>query len=87
MFIFIVPTWAISIQSGYEVKARLLKGNPVSSSFGYLIIDSIVAPRDKMDVSRQLVQTTQFSSKDAYGNIINLRGAHCSFRLIFVTMG
>ena len=64
-----------------------LKKTPVSSSFGYLIIDSVVAPHDKMDVSRQLIETVQFSFKDVYGNIINLHGAHCSFSLIFVTMG
>ena len=38
--------------------------NPVSSSFGYLIIDSVVAPHDKTDVPRQLVKIVQFSLRD-----------------------
>ena len=33
----------------------------VSSSFGYLTSGSVVAPHDKMDVSRQLVKPIQFS--------------------------
>ena len=67
------------------MKARL-QNKPVSSSFGFLIIDSVVAPHDKMDVSRQLIKTSQFSLKGVYGNIINLHGAACSFSLIFVTI-
>ena len=33
----------------------IINKNPVSSSFGYLIMGSVVAPRDKIDVSRQLI--------------------------------
>ena len=69
---------------GVRGENTIIKTIPVSSSIGYLIIDSIVAPRDKMDVSRQLIKTIQFSFKNVYG--INLHGAHCSFSLIFVTM-
>ena len=60
--------------------------NVVSTSFGYLIIDSVVAPHDRMDVSRQLIETIQFSFKGVFGNTINIHGAHCSFSLIFATM-
>ena len=34
----------------------IIKPTPVFSSFCYLIIDSAVAPHDKIDVSRQLVK-------------------------------
>ena len=34
----------------------IIKQTPVSSSFGYLMIDSVVAPHDKIDVSRHLVK-------------------------------
>ena len=50
-------------------------------------MDSVVAPHDKMDVSRQIIKTMQFSLNDVYGNIINLHGAGISFSLIFVTAG
>ena len=39
----------------------IIKTVPVSSSFGYLIIDSVVAPHGKIDVSRQLIKTVEFS--------------------------
>ena len=48
---------------GVRGENTIINKNPVSSSFGYLIIDSVVAPHDKMDVSRQLVKTIQFSLK------------------------
>ena len=60
---------------------------PVSSSFGYLILDSVLAQHDKIDVSRQLTKTVEFSLKDVHGDIIDLHGAHVSWSLIFVTMG
>ena len=59
---------------------------PVSSSFGYLITDSVVAPHDKTDVSRQLIKTIQFSLRDVHGTVINLHGAAISSPLIAVTI-
>ena len=40
---------------GVRGESTIIKKVPVSSSFGYLIIDSAVAPHDKIDVSRQLI--------------------------------
>ena len=42
-------------------ESTVIKKMLVSSSFGYLIIGSVVAPHDEMDVGRQLVKTVQFS--------------------------
>ena len=64
---------------GVRGENTIIKKVPVSSSFGYLIIDSVVAPHDKIDVSRQLVKTLQFSLRDVYGSVINLHGAAISF--------
>ena len=71
---------------GVRGESTIIKKTPVSSSFGYLIIGSVVAPHDKMDVSRQLIKTIQFSLKVVYGNIINLHGANCNLALVFVTI-
>ena len=71
---------------GVRGENTIIKKVPVSSSFGYLIIDSVVAPHDKIDVSRQLVKTVEFSLRDVYGSIINLHGAAISFSLVFVTI-
>ena len=64
----------------------LLKEIPVSSSFGYLILDSAVSPHDKMDVSRKTLKTIHITLKDVYGTVINLHGASVSFSLVIVTM-
>ena len=70
---------------GVRGENTLIKKVSVSSSFGYLIIDSVVSPHDKMDVSRQTVKTNHITLKDVSGNVINLHGANCSFSLVFVT--
>ena len=49
-------------------------------------MDSVVAPHDKIDVSRQLFKTLSFTLKNVHGNIIDLHGAHVSFSMIFVTI-
>ena len=71
---------------GVRGENTIIKKVSVSSSFGYLIIDSVVAPHDKIDVSRQLVKTVEFSLRDVYGSVINLHGAAISFSLIFLTI-
>ena len=49
-------------------------------------MDSVVAPHDKIDVSRQLFKPLQFTLKNVHGNVIVLHGAHVSFSMVFVTM-
>ena len=71
---------------GVRGENTIIKKVPVSSGFGYLIIDSVVSPHDKIDVSRQLIKTVEFSLRDVYGSIINLHGAAISFSLVFVTI-
>ena len=71
---------------GVRGENSIIKKIPVSSSFGYLILDSVVSPHDKMDVSRQTIKTIHIALKDVYGTVINLHGASCSFSLVFVTM-
>ena len=71
---------------GVRGENSIIKKIPVSSSFGYLILDSVVAPHDKIDVSRQSIKTMHFTLKNVHGNIINLHGAHVSFSLVFQTI-
>ena len=70
---------------GVRGESTIIKQVTVSSGFGCLILDSVVAPHDKIDVSRQLIKTAQFSLKNAHGNVIDLHGAHVSWSLVFVT--
>ena len=45
---------------GVRGENTIIKKVPVSSSFGYLIIDTVVSPHDKMDVSRQNVNNPYY---------------------------
>ena len=51
---------------GVRGENTIIKKVVVSSSFGYLIMDSVVAPHDKIDVSRQLFKTLQFTLKNVH---------------------
>lgn len=71
---------------GVKGENSIIKKSPVSSSFGYQILDSVVSPHDKMDVSRQNIKALHFILKDVYGNVIDLHGSNYSFSLVFVTI-
>ena len=71
---------------GVRGENTIIKTVLVSSGFGYLIMDSVVAPHDKIDVSRQLIKTVELSFRNVHGNIIDLHGAHVSFSMVYVTM-
>ena len=49
-------------------------------------MDSAVAPHDKIDVSRQLRKTLNFTFKNVHGNVIGLHAANVSFSMISVTI-
>ena len=70
---------------GVRGENSIIKKIPVSCGFGDLIIDSVVSPHDKMDVSLQNIKTIHITLKDVSGNVIDLHGANCSFPMIFVT--
>ena len=73
--------------TGVRGEHTIIKKVPVSSSFGYLIIDSVVALHDKIDVSRQLIKTMQFSFRNVHGDIVDLHGARVSLSPVFQTYG
>ena len=70
---------------GVRGESTIIKKVPVSSSFGYMIIDPIVSQHDKTGVSRQLVKTMELSFRNVHGDLIDLHGAHVSFSFVFVT--
>ena len=71
---------------GVRGESSMIKKISVSSSFEYLVIDSVVATHDKIDVSRQNLKTMYFTLKNVHGNVINLHGAHVLLSLIFQTI-
>ena len=58
MYIYIAQIQVILIALELGARIPLFEKVTVSSSFGYLIIGSVVAPHDKIDVSRQLTQNS-----------------------------
>ena len=71
---------------GARGENSIIKKIPVSSSLGYLIIDSVVSPHDKIYGSKQSIKTMHFTLTNVHGNVINLHGAHVSLSLIFQTI-
>ena len=51
-----------------------------------MTLDSVVAPHDKIDCSKQLLKTVQFTLKNVHGNVIDLHGGFISFSMIFQTI-
>ena len=47
-------------------------------------MDSVVAPHDKIDVSRQWIGTLNFILKNVHGNVMDLHDAQVSFSMVFV---
>ena len=93
-FIDLLNTHSIFIHSpnigsfetlGVRGESTIIKKIPVSSSYGFLIIDSVVATHDRIYVSNQMFKTLEFSLKNVHGNIINIHGSSVSFSLIFET--
>ena len=70
---------------GVRGEDTIIKKVSVSSSFGYLIIDSFVSQHDNLDLSRQLIKTMETSFRNVHGDIIDFHGAHVSLSLVFVT--
>ena len=52
---------------GCKGENSIIKKVPVSSGFGYQILDTVVAPHDKIDVSRQNIKTLHFSLECSWG--------------------
>ena len=69
---------------GPRGECNIIKKIPVTTEYGFTIIDNIVVSHDWIDVSKQLLKTLEFKLSDAYGRNINLRGMPISFSLIFM---
>ena len=63
---------------------NIVKQVPVTTEYGFTIVDNIVVSHDWIDVSKQLLKTLEFRLSDAYGRTIDLRGMPISFSLIFM---
>lgn len=64
----------------------ILKKIPVTSTFGFLIVDSVVLNNDYIGCGRQLLSKLQFKIADTHGNIVPLHGAHIDFSIVLSTV-
>jgi hypothetical protein len=68
---------------GSRGESNIIKKVPVSSDFGYLVIDSFTSPHDFLDCSRLTLGTIEFNLRDVKGKYIPLHGGHVSFSIVF----
>ena len=65
-------------------KWGILKKIPVSANYNQLIYDQTVLGMDYLDCSRQTLSLIDFELKDHTKEVVNLRGNHARFSIIFV---
>ena len=71
---------------GPRGECNIVKKVPVSSDYGYSILDNVVASHDYIDVSKQLLSVIEFKLSSARGDVIPLHGSHVSFSIVFSTI-
>ena len=62
---------------------NIIKKIPLNGAPGDIIFDSSQTGVDYLDCSRQTLSRISFQLKDNFGTILNLRGIHWSFSLVF----
>jgi hypothetical protein len=69
---------------GSRGESNIIKKVPVTTEYGFTILDNIAVSHYWIDVSKLLLKTLEFRLSDAYGKTIDLRGAPISFSLVFM---
>ena len=68
---------------GPRGETNILRKVPVTSTYGYLIVDQWTSNHSYLDCSEQTLNTLEFEIRDVNGQIVNLHGHHLSFSLVF----
>jgi len=76
------PTISSYSTLGPRGENSTIKRIPVTSDYGAMIFDSIVASHDWTVVSKLLLKTLEFRLSDAYGITIDFHGMPVRFSLI-----
>jgi hypothetical protein len=61
----------------------IVKKIPVTATFGQMMFYNATTGYDFLDVSRRSLTRIDFRLQDSYGNVVNLRGNHFSFSMVF----
>jgi hypothetical protein len=75
----------LSSFSTYEAngEANIIKKVPVSSDFGYLIIESFTSTHDWLDCGGLTLNCIEFQLRDVKGNFVPLHDSNVSFSIVF----
>ena len=69
---------------GPRGESIIIKQIPVTTEYGYTLVDNIIVSHDWIDVSKGLLKTLKVRLSDAYGKTIDLRGIPISLSLVFM---
>ena len=61
----------------------IIKKIPVSSEFGYMVIDRSYSQHDYLECGKTTIRTLEFNLKDSKGRFVPLHNANISFSLVF----
>ena len=68
---------------GPRGEQTIIKKIPVSSEFGYMIIDRSTSQHDYLECGKTTLRTLEFNLKDGRGRYVPLHNANISFSLVF----
>jgi len=68
---------------GTRGEATIIKKIPVSSDFGYMIIDRSVSVHDYLECGKCTLKTIEFELKDSKGRYVPMHGSNISFSIVF----
>ena len=68
---------------GPRGEQTIIKKIPVSSEFGYMIIDRSASQHDYLECGKTTLRTLEFNLKDSRGRFVPLHNANISFSLVF----
>lgn len=68
---------------GTRGESTIIKKIPVSSDFGYMIIDRSVSVHDYLECGKCTLKTLEFQLKDSKGRYVPMHGSNISFSLVF----
>jgi hypothetical protein len=68
---------------GPRGEQTIIKKIPVSSEFGYMIIDRSTSQHDYLECGKTTLRTLEFNLRDGKGRYVPLHNANISFSLVF----
>ena len=70
---------------GTRGESTIIKKIPVSSDFGYMIIDRSVSVHDYLECGKRTLKTIEFHLRDSKGRYVPMHGSNISFSIVFAT--